>query len=133
MKALGLAIVSTLIAASCAQEPAPPLATCPADLRPLPPFPVPKLPIGGGVGFSGAARVRFVVDRNGHVHSPIIVSDAGQPIEQKRDGLRGYREAIIATAAQLRYPAQREPCRLELPFEMGFGGDEAPSADAANP
>jgi hypothetical protein len=126
-------MASLLLMSSCAERTAPPLGACPVGLQPRPPLPVPKLPVGESMQYSGTVRVRFVIDQTGGVHSPIIVSDALRPSGHHRGEVTGYREAAIATAAQFRYPARTTPCRMEVPFEFTLDdGGEAQDSDASD-
>lgn len=122
-----------LATSSCTEHTAPPLAACPTGLRPIPPVPAPRLPVGESLPSAGTAQVRFVIDRSGGVHSPIIVADALRPVGRPRNVVTGYHEMIVATVAQFRYPARATPCRMEMPFEIGFddADEEAPSIETS--
>lgn len=126
-------MVSLLMLSSCPERTAPLLAACPAGLQPLPPLPVPKLPIGESLHYTGKVQLRFVIDRAGRVHAPIVVSDALRPSGRHRDEVSGYREAALATVAQFRYPTRTTPCRMEMPFEFTLddGSDEAQNCATA--
>jgi hypothetical protein len=125
--------VVLLATTSCTAPSAPPLAACPAGLQPIPPLTAPKLPVGESRQFTGTAQVRFVIDRAGNVHAPIIVSDALRSVGRNRGDVAGHHEAIIATVMAWRYPAQAEPCRIDVPFEIKLyeGGDGALPADTS--
>lgn len=127
-------MASLLVLSSCAERTAPPLAACPAGLQPLPPLPVPKLPIGESLQYTGKVQLRFVIDPAGRVHAPIVVSDALRPTGRHRDEVGGYREAALATVAQFRYPVRTTPCRMDMPFEFALDDevDEARDSEVAD-
>jgi hypothetical protein len=126
-------IAPLLTLSSCADQAVPPLAACPTGLQPLPPLPVPKPPVGESLQYTGAVRLRFVIDPAGRVHSPVIVSDALQPTGRHRGEVTGHREAALATVARFRYPTRTTPCRMEMPFEFTLddGSDEAQNSATA--
>lgn len=123
-------MVSLLMLSSCPERTAPPLAACPAGLQPLPPLPVPKLPIGESLHYTGKVQLRFVIDRVGRVHAPIVVSDALRPSGRHRDEVSGHREAALATVAQFRYPTRTTPCRMDMPFEFALDDEVDETQDS---
>jgi len=78
--------------------------------------------------FEGGATVSFVVDREGRVQTPTLISSDWRPIGNTRPSQSGYDDAILSAVRQWRYPPQAQPCRHQVPFKFEFDANLDPSA-----
>ncbi|MEG3156305.1 energy transducer TonB [Lysobacter zhanggongensis] len=81
----------------------------------------PKLPPRLHNEFEGKAVVSYLVDINGSVQSPTIVSAEWHPAGRSSGQPVGYIEAILEAVAQWQFAPQAQTCRNQTPVEIIFG------------
>ena len=104
---------------ACAAAELPP--ACSSGLTPTSTVP-PKLPPRLHNEFSGKAQVSFVINPDGQVLSPSIVSAEWHPVGRSAGQPVGYNEAILSAVAQWRYPHRQHACRHQVPVEFQVEG-----------
>lgn len=96
---------------------------CETIERPLS-APPPKFPALLHNELEGTAQVSFVVKQGGRVADVVIRSMSLSPVGHARREPVGYREAIVASVRQWRYPRQDFNCRRTLPIRVRSEGAE---------
>lgn len=81
--------------------------------------PPPKFPALLHNEFEGTAKVSFVVKQDGRVADVVIRSMSLSPVGHARREPVGYREAIVASVRQWRYPRRSSNGRRTVPIQVG--------------
>jgi hypothetical protein len=117
-----LCAVLVLSASSCK---APSIDACPREYVPLNNIAMPQSPDEASDAYSALVKIGFVVDEEGRVRSPEILSELWRREGELESVPDSYNEALITAVEQLRYPAQRKPCKASTVLQGNvFGMDE---------
>jgi hypothetical protein len=117
MKHLWILSILFIIAGASSCSAPKTLAVCPTDLTPISIQP-PKLPAELHNEFIGTIHISLIVDRFGHVQSPIVTSAEWHPVGRSRGQPSGYNDAIISAVTHWRYPAQKHSCKHKVAIEL---------------
>lgn len=108
---------------ACIREGFAGVAACPKDIEPET-SPLGKFPFTGDSEFWVAFVVGFIIDKNGAVHAPHILSTDWRVGPNNKEGPKAYEKYALASVRQWTYAPRPAPCRRENPFEVGMGDED---------
>lgn len=103
------------------------VTACPKDIEPET-SPLGKFPSKPDGEFWVRFVVGFIIDREGAVHAPHILSTDWRPGSNSKEGPEAYGKYALASVHQWTYAPRPAPCRQENPFVVSVG-DAGPRAE----